>query len=183
VNIKRGAIVALTSVALVAGASGAAQANNSPTVDRAEYAAIHAGQSLAKVRDITDAKGTKLGGGARQWKVSTSRHGLVIVGFDQGRVEFKSSYWGSRANYKTGRITKREYRKIRVGQSLAKVRDITNAKGRVITHSTNGESGRPEQTLRFGTPTRVGSVFVNFEKRGGVWRLTGKISDAPDYAW
>lgn len=95
--MRRLALAATALVAVAAPiavvAAPASAAYNPPCATRAEFRAIHTGQSLTKVASIVGSRGRVSMSSPyvviRQWKTCGNPYGNMTIGFSGGRVQSK----------------------------------------------------------------------------------------------
>ena len=67
-------------------------------------------------------------------------------------------------------VTKSEYRKIRKGMSITRVHRIFDTRGKQSFHMSG------YQSREYRTTKRYGFVMVDFERRGGEWKVSSKAA-------
>jgi hypothetical protein len=93
-------VVAAALIFLIAGTADARAATNRPCVTRAEYRAVHKGQTLDRVARIIGGRGHldsrwSYGGdsgSSRTWR-QCGGYGSAWVTFANGRADGKGAYW------------------------------------------------------------------------------------------
>ncbi len=179
---------AVAAIVIALGGATSAQADNTYKVDRAEYAAVHLGDSLASVQKKFDAKGTSqlvtLEDGKtyqqRMWHATTTKNGVVVLNFSKAngvwRAADKYAEWATSPWQPANKMTKTEFRTITRGMTLTRVRGIADTSGRITHEWTDSH----ERGMRVDWPVpnaKEGVAQVFFKWKEGAFRVTGKAAN------
>ncbi|WP_062464853.1 hypothetical protein [Demequina soli] len=184
-KLTRTVAAAVAGLAMMAAAAVPAAANSTPTVDRAEYAAVHLGDSFAKVKRVFDASGTIVssagGSQVRQFKAATNAKGYVRVTLKRSggvyKVTAKQAVWLD-AKYNAGHISRAEayWRGLVEGSTtLAQARAKVGSAGTVkVLGMENGIPG-----IMVTWPADCGGSWsMGFQQIDGVWLYNGAGGNA-----
>lgn len=183
--LARAATALGVSLALAVGASVTATAPAASAVDttncvtKAEFRQAKKPMTKKRVHRIFDFSGHFVDGGAggyvRGYRACAPRH-KVFVTFNAapGRPHRLAS-----KRMATLFVTKPEFRKVERGMRMQRVHHIFDVRGKQ-TYFDGGYAGRygwpPGQSREYRTKSTWGWVSLDFKKRNGVWRLTGKYA-------
>ncbi|WP_062384797.1 hypothetical protein [Demequina iriomotensis] len=177
---------AFAGVAIALTGATAASADDSPQVDRKEFAATKLGETIAVVKERFDSRGTQLDldsyDGARHqvrsWTATTSADGIVMLDFVKKDgvwvVDGKLAMWMDGPEQTRNKMTHGEFRQVKKGLTLAEVRAIADTKGTTQFELRDTEDRM--LTIDWPVPDSVdGVASVDFEWKKGAYRVVSKF--------
>ncbi len=185
----RAITAAVLGLALALGGTATASADDTRKVDRGEYAAVHVGDTLAEVAKVFGARGSEdfkyvdggVGAQMRTWDVTESDDGFVTLVFERKAgywvVTDKMALWHLTPKQTADTMTKREYRSVTKGMTLAQVRKIAGTSGTLCMETGGRVLGRMKAVAWPVYPSSEGGAIMMFEWSKGAYRLTSKEVD------
>ncbi|WP_062517892.1 hypothetical protein [Demequina gelatinilytica] len=183
----RSTVAAIAGVVIALTGATAANADDTPKVDRYEFAHISLGQTFDKTIARFDSKGTQVetykeGGYAHQiraWQVTTSELGFVYLDLVKvngvWRVNGKLAAWLDGPKQTTDKMTKAEYRSFAKGATIAEVRAIAGTAGRTQIELRDSET--KTLTVEWPVPgSEYGYTSVDFTWKDGAFRVASKTA-------
>ena len=162
----------------------AASANDTSTVDYAEFDAAKLGQTTSQIRDNFDSAGSTWYQSSyvvsKEYRKAYGDQGAdVMVDFSKvsgvWRVSSKSAYWTFEPNQAHNPATRTEYSAIKPGMTIAKVRSIIGSNG---TRSTDYVS-KYVSTRDYIWPastSKWGEVTIEFTPNNGTFVVKSKTA-------
>lgn len=176
---------ATVAVALVMGGATGAQANNSPTVDYAEFDAAKLGSSVTYVQGLFDTAGRTLEKTStslvKTYAPATRNDPSEVVDVHYAnrngvwRVTAREAVWEVTPNPAHNPGTKAEYLAIKAGMTLAQVRSLIGSVGTRAYDLANGY-GTVREYIWPASTTADGYVYVQFRLRDGAYVVTRKTA-------
>ena len=170
------------TVGVLLAAPLSASANDTPTVDYAEFDAAKMGHTVAQVQKNFDSPGNTWYQSsytiAKEYRQAYGKQGAdVNVDFSKvggvWKVSSKSAYWGWTPNQAHNPSTKSEYLAVKAGMTVSQVRSIIGSAGTRAYDSVN-RYGTKRQYVWPASTSRWGDVTIEFTMKNGTLIVSKK---------
>lgn len=181
-KITRIATAITVAVGMTLAAPLAASANDTSTVDYAEFDAARIGHTTTQIAQNFDSPGTTWAQSSysifKEYRQAYGDQGKdihVIYAKSAGvwRVSSKSAYWSYSPNPAHNPSTKSEYLAIKAGMTISKVRSIIGSYG-TRSHDYVSKYSSERAYIWPASTSKYGQVTVEFTVKNGIYVVSSK---------